>query len=79
MFLSTLGLKSDGMITEMVRAQCQSYHGSIVPNEDCRGSHPPSKKCDAEVFRLDINSCNPSISHYKRKNAPNTRYLNPEL
>ena len=78
MFLSTLGLKSDGMITEMVRAQRKSYDGAIAPIEDRRGSHPPSNKCDAEVIRLHKNS-HLSISHYKRKNAPNKRYLNPEL
>ena len=79
MFLSTLGLKSDWMITEMVRAQRQSYDGAIAPVEDRRGSHLPSNKCDAEVIRLHINSYNPAISHYKRKNAPYKRYLNPEL
>ena len=79
MFLSTLGLKSDGMITEMVRAQRQSYDGAIAPVEDRRGSHPPSNKCDAEVIRLHINSYNPAINHYKRKNAPYKRYLNPEM
>ena len=56
MFLSTLGLKSDGMINEMVDAQRQSYDGAITPAEDRRD------KCDAEVIRLHINSYNPSIS-----------------
>ena len=79
MFLSTLGLRSDGMITEMVRAQRQSYDGAIAPTEDRRDSHPPSNNYDAETIRLHINSYNPSISHYKRKNVPNRRYLNPEL
>ena len=79
MFLSTLGLRSDGMITEMVRAQPQSYDGAIAPTEDRRDSHPPSNNYDAEIIRLHINSYNPSISHYKRKNVPNRRYLNPEL
>ena len=63
MFLSTLGLKSDGMINEMVDAQRQSYDGAITPAEDRRGSHPPSNKCDAEVIRLHINSYNPATSH----------------
>ena len=79
MFLSTLGLKSDGMTTEMVRAQRQSYDGVIAPFEDRRGSHLPLNKCDAEVIRLDTNSYNPSVSHYKRKNAPIKRYRNPDL
>ena len=79
MFLSTLGLKSDGIITEMVRVQRQSYDGAIAPVKDRRGSHPPSNKWDAEAIRLHINSYNPAISHYKRKNAPYKPYLNPEL
>ena len=73
MFLSTLGLKTDGMITEMVHAQRQGYDDAIAPAEDRRGSHPPSNKWEAEVIRLLINSL------YKRKNAPHKRYLNPEL
>ena len=44
MFLSTLGLKSDKMITEMVHAQRQSYDGAIAPAEDRKGSYPPSNK-----------------------------------
>ena len=40
MFLSTLCLKSDGLITEMVRPPRQSNKGAIAPVEDCRGSHP---------------------------------------
>ena len=70
MFLSTLDLKSDGMITKMVRAQRQSYYGAIAPVEDRKRSYPPSNKRDAEVICLDINSYNPAIYHYKRKNAP---------
>ena len=65
------------MITEMVRAQRQSYDGAIAPVEDRRGSHLPSNKCDAEVIRLHINSYNPAISHYKRKNPPYKRHINP--
>ena len=65
MFLNTLGLKSDGMITEIVRAQHHSYDGPIAPIEDRSVSHPSSNKCDAEVIRLHINSYNPTIRHYK--------------
>ena len=52
MFMSTLGLKSDGMITEMVRAKRQSYDGSIAPIEDRWDSHPSSNKCYEEVKTL---------------------------
>ena len=79
MLLNTRGLKSDGTKTEMVLAQSQSCDGAIAPIEDRRGSHPPSNKCDAEVIYFYKNSCNPAISHYKRKNAAYKRYLNPEL
>ena len=53
MFLSTLGLKSDGMIAEMARAQRQSYEEKIAHIErieDRRGNHPPSNKCDTKSF-----------------------------
>ena len=79
MFLSTLGVKSDRMITEMVLAQSQSCDSTITPIEDRRRSHPPSNKCDAEVIHLYIKPYKPVISHYKRKNAAYKRYLNPEL
>ena len=79
MFVSIFGLKSDGMITEMVLAQSQSCDSAIAPIEDRRGSYPLSNKCDAEVIYLHINSYNPAISHYKRKNAAYQRYLNSEL
>ena len=79
MFLSTLGLKSDGMITKLVCAQRQSYDSAVVPIEDCRDSHPPSNKSYPEVIRLHINSYNLAISHYKCKNVLYNWYLNPEL
>ena len=79
MFLSTLGLESDGMITKMVHAQRQCSDGVIAPIEDRRGSHPTSNKCDTEVIPLHIISENPAIIYYKRKNALCKRYLNPEL
>ena len=56
MFLSTLGPKSDGMITEMVHAQPQSYNCAIAPVEHRRSSHPRSNKCDAEVIYLHLKS-----------------------
>ena len=52
MFLSTLGLKSDGMITKIVRAKRQSYDGSIAPIEDGWDSHPSSNKFYEEVKTL---------------------------
>ena len=71
MFLSTLCLKSEGMITEMVRAQRQSYDCAIAPIEDCRDNHLPTSKCDAEVIRLHINSYNPAITKFSENNENN--------
>ena len=79
MFPSIPGLKSDGMITEMVRAERQSYDSAKAPIEHCSGRHPPFNKSDAEVICLLIHSYNPTISHYKLKNSPCKQYLNPEL
>ena len=69
MFLSPRRLKSGGMITDMVRAQRQRYDGAIAPTEGRSCRHPTLNECDAEVIRLHINSNNPEISHYKRKNT----------
>ena len=63
----------------MLHAQRQSYNGAITPIEDRSGHHPSSNKCDPEITLLPINSYNPPISHYKLKNAPYKRFLNPEL
>ena len=70
MFLSTLNLKSHGMITEILPTQRQSYNGAIAPSHDCRVSRPPWNKCDADVILLHIKSYNSVCSHYKLKNAP---------
>ena len=70
MFLSTPGPKSDGMITELVLAQSQSYADTIAPTEDRKGKHLASHKCGTEAIHLHINSYNLSISHYKSKAAP---------
>ena len=59
MFLSTLEVKSDGVITELARAQSQSYADAIAPLEDRRDKHPASHKCDTQAIRLHINSYNP--------------------
>ena len=79
MFLSTLGTKSDSMITALSLAKRRSYEDNICPTEDHRCGTYLEHKCDDEVIRLHINSYQPSISHYRRINAPNRRYLNPEL
>ena len=70
MFPSIPGLKSDGMTTEMVHAQRQSYDSAKAPIDHYRGCHPPLNKSDTEVIRLLTNSYNPAISHNYCKNSP---------
>ena len=81
MFLRTLGLKTDGMVTQLLKAKRRSYEDNIAPINDRRGKHEvyENHKADYEAIRYHINSYKPSISHYTRVNAPNRRYLNPEL
>ena len=79
MFLSTLGLKTDGMITEFVKAKQQK--DSIVHTviNDGRGSTPNPKKLNQAPIEAHILSFNPQVSHYKLENLPNRRYLGPHL
>ena len=80
MCLSTLGLKTDSMVTELLKSKRKSFDESISPNIDRRGKNlrPCPHKVDHEI-RQNINSYNPSISHYSWENAPNRRYLNPDI
>lgn len=80
MFLHTLGLKTDGMVTEFLRAK-----GNLKSNrvhrltDDHRGKSTPSSKVDEEDIRHHINSYHPQISHYNREHTPNRRFLDPEI
>lgn len=77
MFMHTLGMKTDAIITEYVRAKVKSAtEGTTVsPTTDYRGRHTPSNKIDRDVIRKHINSYHPQVSHYTREHAPNRRYL----
>ena len=79
MLLIKLELKSDGIITELIQAQSQSYADAIALIETRMGKHTASHNCDTEAISLRINSYKPSISHYKRNDAPNKRYLNRDI
>ena len=75
MFLSTLGLKTDGMITEFQRAK-ESTKPVI---QDCRGQSAPPNKVQHDVVREHINSYHPAVSHYNLAHTPNRRFLEPHL
>lgn len=79
MFMATLGLKSDGIITEFVSTKTSTAAGAITPTSDGRGKSTPNNKKDKDVIRHHINSHHPVSSHYTRENAPNRRYLEPHL
>ena len=77
-FLSTLGKKTASMVDTALREQRSNR---IAPGPDQRGG---ARKQRADLMNDEtiighIESYHPSISHYTRKNAPNRRYLNPEL
>ena len=79
MFLSTLGLKTDGMITEFVKAKTDSNTSASKLIQDKRGSAPNPTKLDEEAIKSHIESFNPQVSHYKLDHAPHRRYIEPHL
>lgn len=52
--------------------------GSITPPTDMRGAKS-HVKIEKEIIKEHIESFNPSISHYRREHAPNTRYLPSDI
>ena len=77
MFLRTLGLKTDGMITEFVRCKETGEVGTLI--KDNGGKAAPKTKLDKNLIWKHIMSYHPHISHYKYQNAPSKRYLEPRL
>ena len=53
MFLRTLGLKTDGMVTQLLKAKRRSYEDNIAPINDRRGKHEvyENHKADYEAIR----------------------------
>ena len=77
MFLASLGLKTDGIITEFIKRKKAGTVEAMI--KDNRGKKPPKTKTEKELIRQHIMSYRPQVSHYKLKNAPNKRYLEPHL
>ncbi|KAK3754096.1 hypothetical protein RRG08_024171 [Elysia crispata] len=77
MFLRTLGLKTDGVVTEFLK---KKRSGSLTQlKTDNRGKATPQTKLDDDLIVEHINSYHPQVSHYDLNNAPNRRYLDPHL
>ena len=79
MFLRTLGLRTDGTLTEFVSAKQCSAQDSVAPVTDHRGKNTPPNKVDHSTIRQHINSYNPQVSHYNIAHAPHRRYLESSL
>ena len=77
MFLHTLGLKTDAMVTEFVKSKTTSTLTETIA--DGRGKAPAKNKTDTQSIRDHILSYNPQVSHYRIIDAPNKRYLEPHL
>ena len=83
MFLRTLELKTDGRITEFIKAKLADR--SIESNrtqglmEDGRGKGVPSNKKDHASIQQYIESFNPQVSHYNLEHAPFRRYMDSDL
>jgi len=75
-FLQTLGFTNDSVVTELVAVMEKDSCGQFV--KENRGK-PRIDIINREPIIKHIESYNPSISHYRRKNAPNIRYLPHEL
>ena len=71
MFLSTLGLKTDGMITGFISAKTNADEGIQSMLKDYRGHSTPTKKKNAKIIKEHISSYQPKVSHYASENAPN--------
>ena len=75
MFLGTLGMRTDGQITEYRK---RISPGGLICTADKRCKRTPVNKLDASVqadIVKHIDSYKPQVSHYKLVNSPNRRYL----
>lgn len=77
LFLSTLGYTNDSVITELSHAIKKSNVGEAIGEN--RGRSAPVSKVDRNIIINHIESFGPSLSHYRRHNAPNCRYLSRDL
>ena len=77
MFMHTLGMKSDGIISEFLKTKRNGQ--SIAPAQDARGRSTPPNKSNEELIKAHINSYHPQVSHYTREHAPNRRYIEAGL
>lgn len=71
-FLATLGYKTDGVITELSKAVKKGLLNASVSKDKRGGSR---RTINDTLIAEHIMSFQPTVSHYRRHNAPLTRYL----
>ena len=74
MFLSTLRLKSEGIITGLISAKTNADEGIQSILKDNRGISTPTNKKNVEIIKEHISSYQPQVSHFASENTPNRRY-----
>ena len=77
MFLHTLGMKSDGMITRYRQAKDSCDVNRIY--SDRRGGTHRKKTATNDTINQHIMRYNPTKSHYTLKHAPHRKYLDRSL
>ena len=80
LFLNTLGLKTNGRITEFIKQKLSS-HSSDSPCllKDGRRKPSPCNKKDLLNVKNHIKSFHPQVSYYHLEHGPLRRYLDPDL
>lgn len=74
--MDTLGLRTDGVITELSKAVRKGQLYASISGENRGGKR---KEVNRNEIRKHILSYNPVVSHYRRHNSPFTKYLPREL
>jgi hypothetical protein len=75
-FLDTLGLRTDGTITELSKALKKGQLFASLTGEKRGGKR---KEINKILLQEHILSYKPTVSHYRRHNSPFTKYLPREL
>ena len=77
-FLMVLGYRCDAVITHIFK----NGHEQVTPPADDRGKQPCNKKTTDKIKDAiveHVNTYNPHVSHYRRENCPQRRYLPPDI
>lgn len=78
-FLATCGYTTDSVVRQLF---VTTPRDATNVAGDKRGKHAPANKLSTnahDAIKDHINSYHPCISHYRRKHAPNRKYLPPDV